>query len=113
MAFEPIQTPLLMKYCSIFILIPFLIGCATHIHERPIAGNQGELLGYEKTKWRYRFMDSKAASVSVETSDLNYHRKVSAAEAELFSDEEAVKQLAEGISKAVTQAVMESINPTP
>lgn len=101
-----------MKKLILFILlIPALVGCATHKHKRPIATQNGALLGYEETRWKYFAVDSKAARVSLEVSDLNYHRKVSAADAEVLADQETVKQLADGISQAVSNVVMEALAP--
>jgi len=77
-----------------------LPACATHKHERPVTNNQGELVGVEKTKWKYFAIDSKAASVDLEVRDLNYHRTVKASEPEVLSDEATVQQLSDALGKA-------------
>ena len=90
----------LLLTITLLALIACAPACATHTHERPVTNNQGELVGVEKTKWKYVAIDSKAASVNLEVSDLNYHRTVKASEPEVQSDEATVAELTDALGKA-------------
>ena len=81
-------------------LIACVSACATHKHERPVVNDAGELVGVEKTKWKYFAIDSKAASVNLEVTDGNYKRSVQASEPEVLSDEATVQQLSDALGKA-------------
>jgi len=93
-----------MKTLLNILLLLFLVACvpacATHKHERPVVNDAGELVGIEKTKWKYFAIDSKAASVDLEVKDGNYQRSVQASEPEVLSDEATVQQLSDALGKA-------------
>lgn len=93
-----------MKNTLTFLLLLTMIACvpacATHKHERPVVNESGELVGVEKTKWKYFAIDSKAASVDLEVKDGDYQRTVKASEPEVLSDEATVQQLSDALGKA-------------
>lgn len=94
-----------MRNLIFIVLIPFFLGCASHIHKRPITNSRGEFVGVEETRWRFFGMDSKASKVSVETKDLNYSRKVNANEAEQSSDEELIGKITSGVAAGIASAL--------
>jgi len=94
-----------MKNILIILLIPLLVACASHRHQRPITNDNGELVGLETTKWSFFAIDSQAAQVAVTVKDDDYQRSVEASDASVLTDEETIQRISEGISQGVGAAL--------